>query len=328
MVMAHIRTQSVSRWVLVGCLIVLLPLSDRMMAAKSRFSGIVVFGTSFSDSGNAFVLLGEAGTPPDYSIGPFVIPTLPYARGGHHLSNGATWIEQFARPLGLAGSVRPALQGGANATNFAVGAARAREDNINFNLAQQVDTFLLQSGGVAAPDALYVVEMGANDVRDALIIIAGGGDPSLVLQEALLSIVANIQRLYAAGAREFLVWNVPNPAFTPAVRSLGPAAGLVATQVTLSFNTELITGPAGVLAQLSGLPGITIEVLDAFQLLNNVNANPGAFGLTNVTTACVTPDDPPFKCDNPNDFLFWDGIHPTKAGHAIVAQEAANVLIP
>ena len=170
MVMAHIRTLSVSRWVLVGCLIVLLPLSDQMMAAKSRFSGIVVFGTSFSDSGNAFVLLGEAGTPPDYSIGPFDIPTLPYARGGHHLSNGATWIEQFARPLGLAGSVRPALQGGANATNFAVGAARAREDNINFNLARQVDTFFLQSGGVAAPDALYVIEMGANDVRDAFII--------------------------------------------------------------------------------------------------------------------------------------------------------------
>ena len=83
-----------------------------------------------------------------------------------------------------------------------------------------------------------------------------------------------------------------------------------------------------VLAQLSGLPGITIEVLDAFQLLNNVNANPEAFGLTNVTTACVTPNDPPFKCDNPDEFLFWDGIHPTKAGHAIVAQAAANVLTP
>jgi phospholipase/lecithinase/hemolysin len=324
MIMAHIRTLSVSRWVLVGCLIVLLPLSEQMQAAKSRFSGIVTFGTSFSDSGNAFVLLGEAGTPPDYSIGLFDIPTLPYARGGHHLSNGATWIEQFARPLGLAGSVRPALQGGPNATNFAVGAARAREDNINFNLARQVDTFFLQSGGVAAPDALYVVEMGANDVRDAFIIFGLGGDGSLVLQEALLSISANIQRLYAAGAREFLVWNVPNPAFTPAVRSLGPAAERLATQLTVSFNDGL----AMALAQLSVLPGITIKVLDAFQLLNAVDANPGAFGLTNVTTACVTPDDPPFKCDNPNEFLFWDGIHPTKAGHAIVAQMAANVLIP
>ena len=44
-------------------------------AAKSRFSGIVVFGTSLSDSGNAFALVGEAGTPPDYELGPFLIPT-------------------------------------------------------------------------------------------------------------------------------------------------------------------------------------------------------------------------------------------------------------
>ena len=34
----------------------------------------------------------------------------------------------------------------------------------------------------------------------------------------------------------------------------------------------------------------------------------------------------PFTCANPDEFLFWDGIHPSKAVHTIVSQEAATVL--
>ena len=78
-------------------------------AEAPPFAGIVVFGTSLSDSGNAFALRGGTNTPPDYLLDPFLVPGAPYARGGHHFSNGATWIEQFARSRVLAGSDRPAL---------------------------------------------------------------------------------------------------------------------------------------------------------------------------------------------------------------------------
>lgn len=317
---------SLSRLLLVGCLIVIVAPAERI-SAKPAFSGIVVFGTTLSDSGNAFVLLGEAGTPPDYEMGPFLIPTLPYARGGHHVSNGATWIEQFGKSLGLGGSVRPALQGSAHATNYAVGAARARDVANNFTLTLQVTTFLLDSGGVADPDALYVIEMGGNDVRDAF----ASGDPLIaagIVNGALNSIATNVVRLYQAGARQFLVMNVPNIALTPAVRALGPAAFVPATQATLAFNLGLSAPIVGVLDQLSALPGSSFQLLDAFQLLNDITADPTAFGLTNVEDACVTPNIPPFKCDKPDEFLFWDGIHPTKVAHALLAEEAATVLFP
>ena len=198
-----IRTESTqvpfARWALVSCLALLLA-APASVAAQSRFSGIVVFGTSLSDSGNSFALVGDAGTPPDFTLNPLLVPTAPYAKGGHHFSNGATWVEQYARSVGLAGSVRPALAAtGSGATNFAVGAARAYDDGVNFNLSRQVDTFLLRAGGVASPQAVLVIEMGGNDIRDAFLLYATGGTGAPVVAEAGGSIAAYLQWVFAAG---------------------------------------------------------------------------------------------------------------------------------
>jgi outer membrane lipase/esterase len=293
-------------------------------AAQAPFSRIVVFGGSLSDTGNGFAFVRTNVTPPDYSLGPLLIPGGVYARGGHHLSNGATWIEYLARPLGLAGTVRPAFQSAnQNATNFAVGAARAREDGLNFNLQAQVNAFLEQSGGMAPSDALYVIEIGGNDVRDALLAFPAGSDA--ILEAALESIVNAIITLHGAGARHVLVWNVPDISLTPAVRILGagnPLIPVIASLLTQSFNASLALALNG----LSALPQLNIVPFDANGLITAIVADPGAFGLTDAENACVAPNDPPFACQNPGEFLFWDGIHPTTAAHAIVASAVASVL--
>jgi len=178
------------------------------------FDRIVVFGTSLSDPGNAFALTGCKLTPPDFGMEPqdLLIPNCPYAKGGNHFSNGTTWIEDLGRALGVGGSVRPALaQSHFHASNYAVGGARARAVG-SFHLAVQVDAFLADVRGRAPSDALYVIEMGGNDVRDALAL---GGDAS-VIGAAIGSVADHIQILYGAGARKFLVWNAPNIALTPA----------------------------------------------------------------------------------------------------------------
>ena len=321
--MASIRGRSSVAFLIGSCLAGLLS-APALAAAQPRYSDIVVFGTSLSDSGNAFVLLGDQATPPDFGLSPLLVPSAPYARGGHHLTNGPTWIEQFARSSGLAHSALPALRSAdPGANNFAVGAARAYDDGVNYNLTLQVDAYLLRSGGSASAQTLYVIEMGTNDIRDAIAIYAAGGNGAPILSQAVASIAANIQRLYTAGAREFLVCLSPNAALSPAVRALGPAAGVLATQVTLAFNSALAQTVA--LLRLT-LPGTTFATLDAYTLLNAVVAAPASFGLTNVVAPCLTPNLPPFKCSRPDEYLFWDGIHPTRAGHGILAREAANVL--
>ena len=94
--------------------------------AHTAYSRIVTFGASLSDPGNVFVLLSAyasfgfdescnmgtpANVPPYENLDDYLIPPGgAYAKGGHHLSNGAIRIEQFARGKGLSGSVRPALR--------------------------------------------------------------------------------------------------------------------------------------------------------------------------------------------------------------------------
>ena len=304
----------------------------------ASYSGIVVFGTSLSDSGNAFALRGGTNTPPDYDLNPLLIPNAPYMRGGHHFSNGATWVEQFARALGLAGTVRPAFGSDSPlATNYAVGAARAcnAPGDENVNLAEQVAAFLADSSGVAPSDALYVIEMGGNDVRDAIVAALGvlqrGGTfqqavqaaaPMLACaQQAIQSAIVTLQQ---AGAKHFLVWTAPDLGLTPAIRSLGPGAMQVATFLATLFNTQMLRPTVEALDQAS--EDTDIAVLDAFTLLQQITANPVNFGLTNTTTACVTPNTEPFVCQPVDEYLFWDGIHPTHAAHALVAHEAARVL--
>jgi len=303
----------------------LLTGSPAVAAGQGADGQIVVFGDSLSDPGNGFAFVKTSSTPPDYGMGPLLIPDAPYARGGHHLTNGATWIEQLARPLGLARSVEPAFRGSNPfAMNFAIGTARARDDGANPSLGLLVGAFLQKTGGVAPADALYVIQIGGNDVRDALA--TGDEFEGLaILTAATLSIAEAVGGLYAAGARNFLIWNVADIGQTPAVRfvdSQMPGTAAAASLATSTFNGLL----AGALAPLAGLPGITIVPFDANALMDAIVASPGQFGLSNVTDACVTPNVPPFACQRPDEYLFWDGVHPTAAAHAIIASAVAMLL--
>ncbi len=292
--------------------------SPAAAGAPQRF---VVFGDSLSDPGNAFVLVRDVEVPPFDNL----IPDAPYARGALHFSNGATWVEQLSILDHALPSTGPALLNPAMFSNYAVGGARARHAGF-FDLSTQVGLFVNDFSGQTPTEALYVVFVGGNDVRDALAALAR--DPTFatslgILNAALTAIRDNLLTLRAAGASSFFVVNAPDVGLAPAVRLLGSAAQGAATFLAAQFN-------AGLEAILNGLEsgsGLNIVRFDVFRVLNEIVATPGAFGLTNVTQPCiaVNANAQPF-CANPGTFLFWDGIHPTVAGHRILAERARAAL--
>jgi phospholipase/lecithinase/hemolysin len=309
------------------------------VSAQQPAIGLVVFGDSLSDTGNAFALERRTGlfgierpnnTPPHYQLDFLLVPDAPYPRGGHNLTNGAPWVQVLARSLGLAANAAPAFRSESpRATNYAVDRARARNVDENIDLPDQVNRFLHDFGGSASAQALYVIEIGGSDIRDALFGVLQAQDPAIILNQALQSIADNITTLYLAGARKFLVWNVANIALTPSVRiadtQLFPNLGVAALAETLTqvFNANLET----LLATLEvGLPGIEIVRFDLYATVNTIISNPAAFGLTNVIAPCITPGLPPFTCRRPDEYFFWDGVHPTRVVHAIIAQQVEALL--
>jgi phospholipase/lecithinase/hemolysin len=304
-------------WKMVGLSLLFLAVPG-WAVAQTTFTKITVFGTSLSDPGNVFALTGEQSTPPYNTLDQLLIPSAPYAKGGHHFSNGATWIEQLARPFGLSAYVQPAFKGSSpKAANYAVGGARAYDGG----LSAQVNAFLHDSGNLAPSDSLYVVEFGGNDIRDALVDYFEHGNTAIPAI-ALAQIDSNIRALYSAGARKFFIWDAPNISLAPAIQSLGDGAIMGAELFSRGFNTGL----GAVLGGLLSLPDIEIVMFDAFGILNDLVSDPEAFGLGVAEGACITPNDPPFECKTPDNYLFWDGVHPTKTVHAILAQDAAFLL--
>jgi phospholipase/lecithinase/hemolysin len=298
-----------------------------MLVSVNAFAGgnanrFVVFGDSLSDPGNYYSIYGQVSEPPFAPI-----PSAPYDEHGHHFTNGRTWIERLTLELNTPESGRPAFERPRIYTNYAVGRARARPDAPQFayyDLGTQVATFLADFNGEAPSKSTYVIWIGANDLDDALTAAqTDQAQAAAIIQSALGSVAANVQLLWSAGARSFLVPNMPDFGLTPAVQSLGEPAIDAATELSTLYNSYL----AQTLAELQALPGIKFTTLDVFTVLHGVVSNPSEFGIKDAHAPClqfdVTVDA---ICDHPNKHLFWDAIHPTVAGHEALEDAAEQVL--
>jgi 3-phytase len=263
-------------------------------AQGEPISRLVVFGDSLSDVGNVFAATNGA------------IPAPPYFNG--RFSNGPIWVERLAERLHVA-APQPSLQGG---FGYAFGGAETGtgfSPDGTLNLRTQVDFYFLAH--VPAASDLFVVWAGGNDIANRL---ANPTPPDTTPFVANVS--AAITALAAAGAGQFLVPNLPPLGSSPWARGEGYEAK--GNALVSQFNAALTAE----LAQLRTTLGVTIHELDAAGLFAAGMANPAAFGLTNVTEAAydaATGNVVP----NPQEYLFWDHIHPTATAHAYLGDYAA-----
>ncbi len=283
-------------------------------AQAQQFSGVISFGDSLTDAGNASTADGNAAT---------------FAGNSFTTNNDPVAAQLIASAYGF--NQQHSLIGG---TNYAFGGSCAQAAGPCVapafpRLNQQIAQYLGTTGGVANPNALYTVWSGANDIFAAI----GGGvwasSPAIIGGATTVAgaVITNVNTLSTAGANYVVVFNLPDLARTPQFNTTPSATQGAFNLATLSYNDALNTGLAG---------RQNIIPINTFALVNEAIANPGYFGFTNVTGIACGPGVPgvvsssacgavgsgnPFTyAAGTNDtFLFADGVHPTGAGHRLLA---------
>jgi len=314
------------------------------------FSGLVFFGDSLSDTGNVLSLTTALGSPP--------FPAFPGAEG--RFSNGPVWTETLAMGLGIPGAANPAnvlftgfdvtAIGAPGGTNYAFGGARTGLGGVAAATTGLVGQLINWNGSQfgggltrpADPNTLYIVSAGMNDMRDARSANSGATAADEAARGAAAATAAHnvvnaVALLAQAGARHFLVPNLLDLGMTPEAIDLGvvPAS----TDASDQFNSALSAALSALDASFLTSTGVDLEIdlLDVNGLFDDVLANPSAYGITNVTTPCISPTAPGAYfvpgavAVNCGMAAFSDDLHLSALGHRLIgnlALEAVGSSVP
>jgi phospholipase/lecithinase/hemolysin len=278
-------------WILMTAFLGLATLTAQ--AATPNYDALVVFGDSYCDVGNLFALTGGAEPPAPYYNGRF--------------SNGPIWLDHVAGFLGV--PLKAYALGG---TDYAFGGAWVTQPQSVTgvpSVPEQVGLYLLQHGGKADPNALYILEGGGNDILDTT-----SGSAEVLGSEIAEGIARSELLLRKAGARHFVIPDLFNVGLLPAAAGNVPFAKAASAAADKTLD-EL-------LALEDLFEGVHIIRMNVFSLFNAIETAPTHFGFTDVTNPCLTTG----VCADPDHTLFWDTHHPTVFGHAFFAVTLENVL--
>ena len=293
-------------------------LTFAMPAQAQRVDRIVTFGDSYADDGNFFQILG---------INP--VSTQVYTTG--RFSGGTNYVDTLSDILGV------------EAENFAIGGAMAQTfpgappaSNTNcgsippscpLGFTYEVDQFF----NVGTQSTAFPASTTTFDEGDLVTVSIGGNDGRYYQQHggtvagasasAQLSVTAattQLDRLVAAGAPT-ISFLAGDTARLPEV-ALDPTAQGIRAAFSAAFNTGMQSTLAGYAAD-----GVIVHYLDLNLVLDNVIANPTAYGITNGL-ACPTFPNPTCVI-NAGGYLFYgDALHLTSDGFEIVGKYVAAQL--
>ncbi|KAL3130995.1 hypothetical protein ABBQ38_000319 [Trebouxia sp. C0009 RCD-2024] len=298
-------------------------------------ASLIAFGDSYSDNGQGANKAVQAalGTTQENS-GYF--PRPPYYQG--RFSNGPNWLDIVAATVSntldsyaAGGAVTGAPGGPSNLPVYPPYDSLSEVANVAVPTGLwQVAEFLAQNNGTARPEHTYILEFGANDY---LNVVAGVS--TATVYGVISTIDQMMEILFNAGARKFIVLNVPPiaglplfmPPFTP--EDMSSAAQAKAASLTAQHNAEL---PNRVESFGVGHHGSINTVYDTYSFFINLitNAAHEGFTVSPLTTPCYGAKSfyPGFSqgydnpvCSDPDSHIFWDAVHLTAHANNLLAQD-------
>ena len=289
------------------------------------FTKMIIFGDSLSDVGNLRDRMEDKG---------FNYPGGEYNYSDGRLTNSSdtdpasdlyvgVWHEQLARTfLNLPAATHS--QDGGNSFAFAGATTRSGTRDYSIiglfgnditvsidNMGKQVDDYL--ANRVIDPNALYIVWGGGNDLFD------DHSDENVNATSGRMAML--VSRLANAGARNFLVPNVPPLGGVPRYgddRDLQDKKNDASAEYRAQLEVDLDTTFATLTQQ--GITGLALYRMDVWSLFVRFASDPSLYGFTDIL------NDARGKDVDPDKFAFWDEIHPTTAGHYQIAKEANRLL--
>lgn len=288
-----------------------------LKASAATFDSIYAFGDSLSDTGNVFTASGNT------------FPPFPYFEG--RFTNGPVWIDELAKKLKL-NSPTPYVNvvNGVTPTdgiNFAFGGATTTAANTVsldlFGLPQEIaayQDFLTQSQQAANPNALHILWIAPNDY---LPTDSQDFAPFTDSEETLTNISNALQALAGLGVKNVMVPNLPSLGNTPLALSLDPLIPGTSSRLN-ALTQEHNTGLSNLIKEFKQNPALDLNII-SFDV-NSLFSDATKFGFTNFTEPCFNRTTQTI-CENPDEYLFWDDIHPTARAHSILA-DAALAAIP
>ena len=307
------------------------------------FSGVYVFGDSLVDSGNALRAAELAARFPFIGL-PEGAPLASKGYFEGRFTDGYNFADLVSNKMLLAptsptfpyGFEDPLLgiplpfvgrPTGAN-LNFAYGGAQAIQGTEDVpDLDDQTDAY--RNFPAADPNALYIVTMGGNDLRELVPTSDGpmiAVVPTARLEAIATTIAEEVGQLFQFGARHVLVTGIPDIGMLPGFAGLPNEVGLrsVASAYSRQVDSLLTTK----LAALSLPAGAELTRASLIDVSNQLLANPAAFRLSNLTQARTVVQAGALDTSGTSGFLFFDEVHPSAQVHALFAASILDTYRP
>ena len=290
-------------------------------ALASPYSATYWFGDSLYDNGqfNGTRFTNRVG--PDYRTSPFGPVSPDFVASGLNLPEAA-----------------PSRDGG---TNYAVGGNESMQTLLSVNAATTyLSPYALDRPGSGLDPSFnslfYNLQLsGQSLARNAIYILDGGGNDIgnfKVTNDASAAVVATnmvdaANALKGRGAKYVVITNVPDFGLAPAGISVSEFATTMAGKVNSQIQQQV--------------GGENILIFDAFSMIQEVVANPQAYGLplttTQISRACFSAStgncaqgNSDAKIDganpDPDQFFFNDPLHPTTIGQQISGDYLLSLL--
>jgi phospholipase/lecithinase/hemolysin len=295
--------------------------------ALPAFTQIVLFGDSLSDTGNVRTRTkAKSSNTIDYPSHTFNYDNGRFSNDDQtdpaSMTYFGVWHEQLARTfLGM----QPATFSLGGGLNYAFGGSRTTDGthqetpvstpfgDITItvdDMGKQMDDYL--ASHTVDPNALYIVWGASNDFRT--------DDSSANVTANAARVISLVNRLVQAGAQYILVPNIAPLGIIPRYRS-EPARITALNADAAAYRTELDANLTALQSSLAtqGLTP-TIYRVDMWWDTVRVLSNGPHFGFTNITSPCQDSNS------TPDQFLFWDDVHPTTAAHFGLARTAFDAM--